>query len=173
MAAITESFKKVVDFVMDGLRGDNPFEDINGEDYENDGYEYEEDGNALREVAPAYAQSQSTEKRQETKVVNHPSFNRGGNEVVVVEPRSFDDAAVIVQHLKDKKIVMLNLHLLDKEQSQRTIDFVCGASQALNGNPRKVGDLVFVFAPSNVTLTADAAEQQSKFNDSLWRASLQ
>ena len=43
-------------------------------------------------------------------------MNRGGNEVVVVEPRSFDDAATIVQHLKDRKIVMLNLHLLDKEQ---------------------------------------------------------
>ncbi len=68
---------------------------------------------------------------------------------------------------------MLNLHLLDKEQSQRTIDFVCGASQALNGSPKKVGDLVFVFAPSNVTLSADTNTQQSKFNDSLWRTSLQ
>ena len=32
MAAITDSFKKVVDFVMDGFRGENPFVDINDED---------------------------------------------------------------------------------------------------------------------------------------------
>ncbi|MGN0032069.1 MAG: cell division protein SepF [Candidatus Gastranaerophilaceae bacterium] len=173
MAAIADSFKKVVDFVMDNFRGeDDPFVDINDPDYEGDGYDYVEDGNAVREVAPSYEPLQNITKH-ESKVLSHPSANRGGNEVVVIEPRSFDDAATIVQHLKDRKIVMLNLHLLDKEQSQRTIDFVCGASQALNGNPKKVGDLVFVFAPSNVTLSADTNSQQSKFNDSLWRTSLQ
>ena len=173
MAAIADSFKKVVDFVMDGFRGENPFDDINDEDYDDNDYDYIEDGNALREPAPSFTPVPMMEKRRESKIINHPSINRGGSEVVVVEPRSFDDAAAIVQHLKDRKIVMLNLHLLDKEQSQRTIDFVCGASQALNGNPKKVGDLVFVFAPSNVTLSADTSAQQSKFNDSLWRTSLQ
>ena len=173
MAAIADSFKKVVDFVMDGFRGENPFDDINDEDYDDNDYDYIEDGNALREPAPSFTPVPMMEKRQESKIINHPGINRGGSEVVVVEPRSFDDAAAIVQHLKDRKIVMLNLHLLDKEQSQRTIDFVCGASQALNGNPKKVGDLVFVFAPSNVTLSADTSAQQSKFNDSLWRTSLQ
>ena len=174
MAAIADNFRKVVDFVMDSFRGESPFDDINGEDdYEDDGYDYVEEGSALRQVAPSYV-TPMMEKRPESKIINHPSINRGGNEVMVVEPRSFDDAAAIVQHLKDRKIVMLNLHLLDKEQSQRTIDFVCGASQALNGNAKKVGDLVFVFAPSNVTLSEDTtAVQQSKFNDSLWRTSLQ
>ena len=171
MAAITESFRKVVDFVMDGFRGENPFVDMNDSDEYEDDYEYVEEGSALREIAPSYAPV--VEKQNEAKVLSNPSANRGGNEVIVVEPRSFDDAATIVQHLKDRKIVMLNLHLLDKEQSQRTIDFVCGASQALNGSPKKVGDLVFVFAPSNVTLSADTNPQQSKFNDSLWRTSLQ
>ncbi|MDE6138396.1 MAG: cell division protein SepF, partial [Candidatus Gastranaerophilales bacterium] len=138
MAAITESFRKVVDFVMDGFRGENPFVDMNDSDEYEDDYEYVEEGSALREIAPSYAPV--VEKHNEAKVLSHPSANRGGNEVVVVEPRSFDDAATIVQHLKDRKIVMLNLYLLDKEQSQRTIDFVCGASQALNGSPKKVGD---------------------------------
>jgi len=173
VAAIADSFRKVVDFVMDGFRGENPFVDMNDSDEYDDDYEYVEDGNAVREVAPSYSPFQQVEKPVETKILNHPSINRGGNEVVVIEPRSFDDAAAIVQHLKDRKIVMLNLHLLDKEQSQRTIDFVCGASQALNGSPKKVGDLVFVFAPSNVTLSADSNPGQSKFNDSLWRTSLQ
>lgn len=174
MAAIADSLKKVVNYVMDGFRGENPFEDMNDDEYDNDDYEYVEEGSALREVAPDYYSTPVIEKRQESKVVSHPSINRGGNEIMTVIPRSFDDAATIVQYLKDRKIVMLNLHLLDKEQSQRTIDFVCGASQALNGNAKKVGDLVFVFAPSNVTLSEDTtAVQQSKFNDSLWRTSLQ
>jgi cell division inhibitor SepF len=138
-------------------------EDMEGEEG------YEVDRNLA--VDPAYSYQPKQEPTNDLKVVNHPNYK--GYEVMVMEPRSFDDAATIVQYLKDRKIVMLNLHLLDKEQSQRTIDFVCGASQALNGKPKKVGDLVFVFAPSNVTLSADMNTQQNKFNDSLWRTSLQ
>ncbi len=174
MAAIIDGFKKFANYVVEGIGGEGPFDVLSGEDDGYDeGYEYgyEEDGSAVRVTEPSY--SPMIEKRNETKVVSHPHFNRGGNEVVVIEPRSFEDSAMIVQHLKDGKIVMLNLHLLDKEQSQRTIDFVCGASKALNGSPKKVGDLVFVFAPSNVTLSADMQVQQNKFNDSLWGASLQ
>jgi cell division inhibitor SepF len=168
--AIAELFRKVGDFVMDGFRGED--DAFAGYDEEGDYYDDEyQDGNAVR--ALDYAPVSLPERRQESKVLNHPTVNRGGNEVVVIEPRSFDDAAAIVQHLKDKKIVMINLHLLDNSQSQRTIDFVCGASQALNGQPKKVGDGVFVFAPSNVALSSDIASQQTKFNDSLWRTSLQ
>ena len=172
MAAITESFRKVVDFVMDGFRGENPFVDMNDSD-EYDEYEYEEDGNAVRVTEPAYKPFQTMEKPVESKVVSHPSINRGGNEVVVVEPRSFDDAATIVQHLKDRKIVMINLHLLEKAQSQRTIDLVCGAAMALNGNPKRVGDGMFVFAPSNVVLSTDTNSQPNKFDSSAWSPYLQ
>ena len=141
---ITERLSGIVDFLTQGLTRDEEDDafDFGGED------EYVEDGNALRVTKPEY--STRTESPREMKVVNHPNYR--GYEVMIVEPRSFGEAGQMVKHLKDKKTVVLNLHLLDKEQSQRTIDFVCGASQALNGNPKKVGDLVFVFAPSNVTL---------------------
>ena len=170
MAAIIDGFKKFANYVVEGIGGEGPFDVLNNEEDEyGDGYDYGyEDGNAVTKPEPIYAPVE----KPETKVVGHDRFNRGGNDIITIEPRSFDDAATIVQHIKDRKIVMLNLHLLDKEQSQRTIDFVCGASHALNGNQKKVGD-VFVFAPSNVTLSADIQPQQSKFNDSLWSTSLQ
>ena len=123
-------------------------------------------------IQPSYSYEPTVEKTNELKVVNHPNFNKG-YEVKVMEPRSFEDAATIVQHLRNRKTIVLNLHLLDKEQSQRTIDFVCGAAHALDGKPQKVGDLVFVFTPSNVTLSVDVTANQNKFNDSLWRAPLQ
>ena len=167
--AIVDIFKKVGDFVMDGFRGeDDPFVDISeGE------YDYELEGSAVRETRPVYEPVTTPEKR-ETKILEHPRFNKGGNEIVLVVPNSFDDVSTIVQHLKDRKIVMVNLHLLDKNQCQRTIDYVCGASQALNAQPKKVADLVFVFAPHNVTVSPDEiSSQQNKFDDSLWRKSLQ
>ena len=41
MAAITDSFRKVVDFVMDGFRGGNPFVDMNDSDEYEDDYDEE------------------------------------------------------------------------------------------------------------------------------------
>ena len=166
MAIVTDKIKSVVDFLVKGFE---PRETI----FDEMAQEIEEDYPVQDNLAldPAYSYQPVVDKTSELKVVNHPNFK--GYEVKVMEPRSFEDAATIVQHLRNRKTIVLNLHLLDKEQSQRTIDFVCGAAHALDGKPQKVGDLVFVFTPSNVTLSVDVTANQNKFNDSLWRAPLQ
>ena len=166
MAVVTDKIKSVVDFLVKGFE---PRETI----FDEMAQEVEEDYPVQDNLAidPAYSYQPTMDRTNELKVVNHPSFK--GYEVKVMEPRSFEDAATIVQHLRNRKTIVLNLHLLDKEQSQRTIDFVCGAAHALDGKPQKVGDLVFVFTPSNVTLSVDVSVNQNKFNDSLWRAPLQ
>lgn len=159
--AVTEKIKSIVGFLTQGFeQRDDVFEDMVDEmdmDYP------VEDNLAL---APSYSSYQTRSERNDLKVVAHPNYK--GYEVMVVEPRSFGDAGQIVQSLKERKTIVLNLHLLDKEQSQRTIDFVCGAAHALNGKPQKVGDMVFVFTPSNVTLSVDSTANQNKFRDSLW-----
>lgn len=160
---ITERLSGIVDFLTQGLTRDEEDDafDFGSEE------EYVEDGNALRVTKPEY--STRTESPREMKVVNHPNYR--GYEVMIVEPRSFGEAGQMVKHLKDKKTVVLNLHLLDKEQSQRTIDFVCGAAHALNGTAQKVGEMVFIFTPNNVALSVDA-QAQSKFAESLWNKPL-
>ena len=163
MAVVTDKIKSVVDFLVKGFE---PRETIFDEMAQEVDADYPVEDNLALE--PSYSYQSSNDKSNEIKVVSHPGFK--GMEVKVIEPRSFEDAAVIVQHLRNRKTIVLNLHLLDKEQSQRTIDFVCGAAHALDGKPQKVGDLVFVFTPSNVTLSVDVTANQNKFNDSLWRA---
>ncbi len=167
MAVVTDKIKSVVDFLVKGFEPRETIFDEMADEMNEEAYEVQDN----LAIDPAYSFQPKQEKTNDLKVINHPNFR--GYEVMVMEPRSFDDAAQIVQHLKDRKTLVLNLHLLDKEQSQRTIDFVCGAAHALNGKPQKVGDLVFVFTPSNVTLSVDIKTNQNKFNDSLWRAPLQ
>lgn len=161
--AVSEKIKSIVGFLTQGFeQRDSVFDDMVDEldmDYP------VQDNLAL---APAYSNSYRSDNRndRDLKVITHPNYK--GYEVMVVEPRSFGEAGQIVQNLKDRKTIVLNLHLLDKEQSQRTIDFVCGAAHALGGKPQKVGDMVFVFTPSNVTLSVDSTANASKFRDSLW-----
>ena len=166
MAVVTDKIKSVVDFLVKGFEPRETIFDEMAQEIEED---YPVQDNLALE--PQYNYQPKIDKTSELKVVNHPNFK--GYEVMVMEPRSFEDAATIVQHLRNRKTIVLNLHLLDKEQSQRTIDFVCGAAHALDGKPQKVGDLVFVFTPSNVTLSVDMNVNQNKFNDSLWRGPLQ
>ena len=163
--AITERIKGIVDFLTQGLEqqdNDEIFKDMMDETEE----DYEVEDNLA--LAPMYQQSsyQNRNDKADLKVISHP--NMRGSEVMIIEPRTFGEAGQIVQNLKDRKTIVLNLHLLDKEQSQRTIDFVCGAATALNGTPQKVGDMVFVFAPNNVNLTVDVAKTQPSMSETLW-----
>jgi cell division inhibitor SepF len=163
--AVSEKIKSLVGFLTSGFENrEDVFEDM-AEEMEMD---YPVESNLA--LAPAYLNSYSNNDRgrdrSDLKVVNHPNYK--GHEVMVIEPRSFGEAGQLVLSLKERKTIVLNLHLLDKEQSQRTIDFVCGAAHALNGKPQKVGDMVFVFTPSNVTLSVDSTANTNKFRDSLW-----
>ncbi len=164
--AITDGIRGIVDFLTQGIEsrdGDDIFTDM-----VEDGEEYMTDDNLALAPMPV---NNKNNKKAESNVVSHPNFNRGAYEVVIVEPHSFSEAGSIVQNLIDRKTVVLNLHLLDKDQSQRTIDFVCGAAHALSGKPQKVGDMVFVFTPSNVTMSVDTQASGSKFAD-IWGKSL-
>lgn len=159
--AVSEKIKSLVGFLTSGFEQRNEvFEDM-AEELE---MEYPIESNLA--LAPAYTNNFRNNDKNDLKVVAHPSYK--GYEVMVVEPRSFGEAGQIVMNLKERKTIVLNLHLLDKEQSQRTIDFVCGAAHAINGKPQKVGDMVFVFTPSNVTLSVDSTANTNKFRDSLW-----
>ncbi|MDD2420969.1 MAG: cell division protein SepF [Heliobacteriaceae bacterium] len=75
--------------------------------------------------------------------------------VVVIEPKSFDEAKTIADHLKNRYQVILNLEKADREMAQRIIDFVSGTTYALNGSMQKVGTQIFVFAPSNVDISGE------------------
>lgn len=101
-----------------------------------------------------------------TKVVDHPSA-QPASEVMVIEPRNFTEAMEIVEHLRGRKSVLLNLHLLDNEQSQRIVDFLSGATHAIDGHQQRIGDGVFLFAPSSVMISAESTSSKA-IRDVFW-----
>ena len=173
--ALSEGLKGFVNFYAKSFNdgeGEDAFMDL----VDNDG-EYETDGTLAinRDIDSMYGTRVNSKPERsferESKVVSHPNSYKSG-EVTVIEPRSFSEAAQIVKKLIDNKTIVLHLDLLDKEQSQRTIDFVCGASHALNGTAQKISDMVFIFTPSNVSLSVENGAVQSKFAESLWNKPL-
>ena len=157
MAGVSDKIKSIVGFLTSGFESrDDIFEDM-----ANEMDEYPVSDNLALE--PMYSSKQT--QAPASNVVSHPGFK--GYEVCVSEPRSYEESVSIVKQLKEKKTIILNLHLLDKEQAMRIVDFLCGATHALNGKQQKIGDSVFIFTPSNVALSSES--QKSKFiRDALW-----
>jgi len=79
--------------------------------------------------------------------------------VVVVSVERFDEAKEVVDHLRNKKPVVVNLEKLDKDISRRVIDIISGASYALQGSTQKVAKGIFLVAPYNVDIMADVRDE--------------
>lgn len=70
--------------------------------------------------------------------------------MIVVEPSGFEDSPRLVDNLKAKKPVIINLENLETDVARKIFDFLSGATYALNGNVQKVANNIFVFVPENV-----------------------
>lgn len=89
---------------------------------------------------------------QRGKVVSLSSTNKT-TRLVVYEPQSFDDVQSIVNQLKNKRPVILNLEGTDKAVARRITDFVGGAVYALDGGVQKVSSSIMLFTPLNVEVS--------------------
>lgn len=76
-------------------------------------------------------------------------------EVVVMTPQRFEEATAAVLAVQRLKTVVLHLGGMSPSEAQRTIDFVSGGVFAMDGQSERLGDTVFLFAPSLVAITRD------------------
>jgi len=86
-------------------------------------------------------------------VIGMPGINNTVAEVVVVEPHSFEEMPQVIQTLRERKSVVLNLNVMDPEEAQRAVDFVAGGTYAIDGHQERIGESIFLFTPSSVKVS--------------------
>jgi cell division inhibitor SepF len=165
---VNNIFSKLKDFV--GLN--DPIE------YEYDEYEDNSNGDGYRNMyQQEHPQSMPEEERNGRRrmrdrisvasdsaeigtplnnVIGMPGTNNSTYEVIVMEPRSFEEMPQAIQALRDRKSVVLNLTMLDPDQAQRAVDFVAGGTYAIDGHQERVGDSIFLFTPICVQVTTQS-----------------
>lgn len=89
-------------------------------------------------------------------VIGMPGAMNGISEVVVMEPRSFEEMPQAIQALRERKSVVLNLTIMDPDQAQRAVDFVAGGTYAIDGHQERIGESIFLFTPSCVQVSTQA-----------------
>jgi len=82
--------------------------------------------------------------------------------VVVVEPRSFDEVQGITDNLKNRCPVIVNLEQAESDLAKRVVDFVSGATYALNGSLQKVGNGIFLFVPNNMDISSELKSESKE-----------
>jgi cell division inhibitor SepF len=170
-------FSKLRDFV--GLNESMDYEyeyaEVDGEEYRNL-YQEENPQPVVQEEEPRRrrARERSTLSNESgmgsttmSNVIGMPGATNGMSEVVVVEPRTFEEMPQVIRALRERKSVVLNLTVMDPDQAQRAVDFVAGGTYAIDGHQERIGESIFLFTPNCVQVstgnaTNDVVLQQAR-----------
>ena len=143
----------------------NKFKDfmgLNEEEYsdfdETDSDAYRSDDRAPEPPAPQPVEEERRGFRRPSaskvnNVVGMPGIMHGVSEMILIEPRSFEEMPQVIDALRHRKSVILNMTLIRQEEAQRAVDFVAGGTYAIDGHYERIGDNIFLFTPNCVQVS--------------------
>lgn len=118
---------------------------------------FEEDEEIEEEVVEPEDELIPMINNKRNKVVNIHTTTQ--MKVVLYEPSNFEEAPGIVDNLKNRKPVIINLENLESDLAKKFFDFLNGALYALDGNIQKISSGIFLLAPNNVDISGNIKEE--------------
>ena len=122
-------------------------------------------GDKLRDfIAPEVEDEEQLELTQEEAravssyekgILQSSSSITANTNIVLFEPRNFDEAEEIGHHIKNKRACCVNLRRMPSEYRQRIIDFLSGVVYGVDGSIKKVGENVILCSPKNLQVGGD------------------
>lgn len=90
------------------------------------------------------------------------SSTNSKNKMILFEPRAYSESTQIVDYLKNRNTVVVNLKRVTPDQAKRIVDFLTGALYAMNGNLQKLGGGIFLCAPNNINVEGKITDDSIK-----------
>lgn len=141
---------KIVNKVMDFLGLEEEVDEIEEMENENVEQEHPEIDNVI---------SSTNSKKQKGKVVS--IHTAASAKILIVKPIDYDEVIEICDNLKNRKIIIINMTNLESKTAQRLLDFMAGASYALEGSLEEVEKGVYIISPSNVEISNELKNELS------------
>jgi cell division inhibitor SepF len=164
---VNNIFSKLRDFVgfNEPMDYEYEYDEMDGEEYQN--LYQQENPQPAAQVQEDESRSRRSRLRDRStvgftetgvsspmsNVIGMPGAVNGVSEVVVMEPRSFEEMPQAIQALRERKSVVLNLTIMDPDQAQRAVDFVAGGTFAIDGHQERIGESIFLFTPNCVQVS--------------------
>jgi len=118
-------------------------------------------------IAPEVEEEELVLNADEAKDVVSQYENQGSDvtkanaDIVLYEPRNFDEAEEIGYHIKKNKACCVNLHRMPSEYRQRIIDFLSGVVYGVDGSIKKIGENVILCSPKSLAVGGDISLNSS------------
>ncbi len=87
----------------------------------------------------------------QNRVVN--IHNNASFKIDVYQPHTYEDAVEVVECLRSRRPVIVNLEAVDAELARKVFDFLSGALCAIDGRAEKISKAIFLMAPNNVEIS--------------------
>ena len=162
--ALKDSWNSVKSFF-----GSNQDDQYEFDEYDNEMYEEESQQPVVTAPVAGGNGPVASAARPKTGGYNTVAQRSSGMKVVIVEPKAFDDSENITNQLRDMRPVVINFENTDPHEAARIVDFVSGATFALDGKLEKVGKDIFMCVPVNVSIdynneSESGTTEQQEFN---------
>lgn len=110
----------------------------------------------------------SRSSRRGDNVVKMSDKNFAGSSsmrISIQEPLDYEtDAPKVIDDILNKKVVVLNLEMVESDTRRQIFDFVSGAVYALSGTVEKVTKGIFVISPNGIQIDPAVTDQISEGN---------
>ncbi|MFF2440881.1 cell division protein SepF [Priestia megaterium] len=129
-------------------------------EYVEEHYEEEESvEEPVQQSRPAAKASQQLNQQQ--NVISLQSVQKS-SKMMLCEPRVYAEAQEITDHLKNRKVVVVNLQRIQRDQAVRIVDFLSGTVYALGGDIQKIGTDIFLCTPDNVDVSGSISDMMGE-----------
>ncbi len=102
---------------------------------------------------------EETMEEPQGRVIPFHSILEEGEIVKVIRPQTFNEAQIVADFLKEGKTIVVNLEGIEISQAQRIIDFIGGASFAVDGSLKAISNNIFIVAPGNIEVSGDLRDE--------------
>lgn len=114
----------------------------------------------------SFKSSRSSRRGDNVVKMNDKNF-AGSNSmrISIQEPLDYEtDAPKVIDDILNKKVVVLNLEMVESDTRRQIFDFVSGAVYALSGTVEKVTKGIFVISPNGIQIDPAVTDQISEGN---------
>jgi len=91
----------------------------------------------------------------------HEENGVAGSRMMLLEPRAYSEGQQIVDYLKARNAVVVNLKRVTPDQAKRIVDFLYGAIYAIGGKFQKLGGGIFLCTPNNVNVEGKISDDNT------------
>ena len=78
---------------------------------------------------------------------------------MISQPMFYEDAKEIIDYLRSKKPVVVNLEKVDNPTAQKIVNIISGAVYALDGSMQKVSAGIILVVPNNMGIVGNLSDE--------------